>query len=233
MGTNQPSPGASPLSDEALVVPMNNNISLLRDDYCYLSNNETYYQILSVSPSASYIDIKEAYRQKVLQCHPDKRVKPSIVDGNVVVDDRFPRIQEAYETLRDQKRRQDYDMHLLFLKSKENCSAHDDASTAATRVPLSILQFELVDVVIDPPHLTADNLDNKNGKKQEQQLVAKPYKVEKLYSLQCRCGDWMEILESDLSRFTNTNITGKTNYLGSNTLNCSSCSFSIWIDISS
>jgi curved DNA-binding protein CbpA len=213
---------------------MNNNISLFHDDYCYLSNNETYYQILNVSSSASYIDIKEAYRQKVLQCHPDKRKQPNLVEGKDVEDDDwFHRIQEAYETLRDQKRRQDYDMHLLFLKSKENCSAHDDASTGATRVPLSILQCELVDVVMDQPHPTADNLDTKNEKKQEQQLFVKPYKVEKLYSLQCRCGDWIEILESDLSRFTNTNVTGKTKYLGSDTLHCSSCSFSIWIDISS
>ena len=60
-----------------------------------------YYVILGVSRSADLGQIKRAYRDIAKQCHPDAR--PS---GD---PERFREVQEAYETLSDQDRRQRYD----------------------------------------------------------------------------------------------------------------------------
>lgn len=220
---------------------MSNNCSFINENTdSYSSNNKNYYQLLNVSPLASDIDIKEAYRKKILLCHPDKRTLPKTIDGSdnsgVVDDWWFHRIQEAYETLRDPKRRLDYDRHLIFLRSKENFSAHHGASstTTATRISLSTLQCELVDVIIDQhQHPSTDNFVNNDEKNQEHQIPVDSYKVEKLYCLQCRCGEWMEILQSDLTPCTNSNVISTKDHLGSNILHCSSCSLSVWIDVSS
>lgn len=62
-----------------------------------------YYSILEVSRSASLEDIKKAYRKLALKFHPDKN------PGNRQAEDRFKEVNEAYEVLRDPKKRQMYD----------------------------------------------------------------------------------------------------------------------------
>jgi DnaJ-class molecular chaperone len=59
-----------------------------------------YYSILGVDRSADQNQIKQAYRQKAKQHHPDKP------DGDAEL---FKKINEAYETLGDPARRAQYD----------------------------------------------------------------------------------------------------------------------------
>ncbi|WP_291993589.1 DnaJ domain-containing protein [Candidatus Accumulibacter sp. ACC003] len=61
-----------------------------------------YYAVLGVASDISGAELKQAYRRKAAQLHPDR---------NAAVDaaDRFRDIQEAYETLADVNRRHDYD----------------------------------------------------------------------------------------------------------------------------
>jgi curved DNA-binding protein CbpA len=61
-----------------------------------------YYKILEVHPSSSQQDIKRAYRQKAIKYHPDKN------EGNVVAEEHFKEVQEAYHTLSDPGRRSAY-----------------------------------------------------------------------------------------------------------------------------
>ena len=59
-----------------------------------------YYDILGLSPKATQSDIKIAYRQNAIKLHPDK---PS---GDT---EKFKKLSEAYETLSDSDKRQQYD----------------------------------------------------------------------------------------------------------------------------
>ena len=62
-----------------------------------------YYKILGVEKSSSQEEIKKAYRKKALKHHPDKN------SGNKEQEDKFKEINEAYEILSDEKKRQQYD----------------------------------------------------------------------------------------------------------------------------
>ncbi len=62
--------------------------------------SKDYYNILGIDKNASQEDIKKAFRKLAHQHHPDKS------GGNV---DKFKEINEAYQVLGDQKKREQYD----------------------------------------------------------------------------------------------------------------------------
>lgn len=61
------------------------------------------YSVLGVSRGANEEDLKKAYRKLAHKYHPDKN------PGDRVAEDRFKEVTEAYEVLKDPKRRQMYD----------------------------------------------------------------------------------------------------------------------------
>ena len=63
----------------------------------------TFYEILGVEKTSSDIDIKKAYRTLSLKYHPDRNSDPD-------AKSRFQEINEAYETLSDAAKREQYDM---------------------------------------------------------------------------------------------------------------------------
>ena len=63
-------------------------------------SEEDFYAILGVSEEASFDEIKKSYRKLCLQHHPDR-------NGDAEV---FKKINEAYETLGDTEKKQEYDM---------------------------------------------------------------------------------------------------------------------------
>ena len=65
---------------------------------------ESFYKTLGVSEQATQEEIKRAYRQLSLKSHPDKNPNDSEAIG------RFQKISEAYETLGNPEKRQEYDM---------------------------------------------------------------------------------------------------------------------------
>ncbi|CAG8546102.1 8916_t:CDS:2 [Ambispora gerdemannii] len=73
-----------------------------------------YYQILEVSPSASYDEIKKSYRKLALKHHPDKHSQTSteLVNKHHTdsVNSRFVLINEAYSTLCNPESRNRYDI---------------------------------------------------------------------------------------------------------------------------
>lgn len=61
------------------------------------------YEVLGLPKSASAADIKRAYRSKARETHPDKN------QDNPQAEERFKRVQEAYEVLSNKKSRADFD----------------------------------------------------------------------------------------------------------------------------
>jgi molecular chaperone DnaJ len=62
-----------------------------------------YYEILGVEKNASEDDLKRAYRKLAIQFHPDKN------PGNKEAEEKFREATEAYEVLKDSKKRSQYD----------------------------------------------------------------------------------------------------------------------------
>lgn len=63
-------------------------------------SKQDYYEVLGVSKDASADEIKKAFRRKAVELHPDK------AGGD---ETKFKEVNEAYEVLKDQAKRQRYD----------------------------------------------------------------------------------------------------------------------------
>jgi DnaJ-class molecular chaperone len=64
-----------------------------------------YYDILGVKKKATADEIKRAYRKLAKQYHPDRN------PNDKTAEKRFKEVQEAYDTLGDTKKRQQYDLY--------------------------------------------------------------------------------------------------------------------------
>src|ERR1700722_3757679 len=64
-----------------------------------------YYQSLGVERGASEDDIRKAYRKLARKHHPD------LNPGDKAAEDRFKKVQEAYDVLSDSKKKQMYDQY--------------------------------------------------------------------------------------------------------------------------
>ncbi|WP_419153724.1 DnaJ C-terminal domain-containing protein [Weissella viridescens] len=67
-------------------------------------NNSEFYDTLGVSKDASQDDIKKAYRKLSKKYHPD-------INHEEGAEEKYKAVQEAYETLGDEQKRQMYDQY--------------------------------------------------------------------------------------------------------------------------
>ena len=69
-----------------------------------MQSEQDYYEILNIAPDASAKEIKEAYRKRALEYHPDRH------QANQDANQQMKEINEAYATLSDPIKRREYDI---------------------------------------------------------------------------------------------------------------------------
>jgi molecular chaperone DnaJ len=67
--------------------------------------SEDYYELLGISKGASADEIKKGFRKMAKQYHPDKN------QGDKEAEEKFKAINEAYEVLKDEKKKAIYDRY--------------------------------------------------------------------------------------------------------------------------
>ena len=83
-------------------------------------SSETYYQVLSVSSSATEKEIKSAYRKMALKYHPDRKAAElnKLTDEDLkrevetLYEDKLKSVNGAYDVLKDPQKRAEYDQFM-------------------------------------------------------------------------------------------------------------------------
>jgi len=78
----------------------------------FVASEPTYYEILAVSMHSSIEEVRKAYHKRANECHPD-RVRNLDPEIQALAERKMTIINEAYNVLTDQARRQEYDQWLL------------------------------------------------------------------------------------------------------------------------
>ena len=66
-----------------------------------------YYKILNVNIFSNIDSIKKSYRELAMKYHPDRN------SGDILSEEKFNDITEAYEILSDEKKRMEYNLKYL------------------------------------------------------------------------------------------------------------------------
>lgn len=86
---------------------------------------ENYYETLGVKNTASFEEIKAAYKSLAKKYHPDKH------QGDKYYEDQFKKINSAYQTLSDLQKRRLYDLKLHYSQNPPPKSAKATTDSAS------------------------------------------------------------------------------------------------------
>ncbi|KAJ4395165.1 hypothetical protein N0V91_011029 [Didymella pomorum] len=102
---------------------------------------EDYYMILEVDPNAGLELIVRSYKRLALKLHPDRNSERNATEA-------FQQLGRAYETLKDESERREYDLIYPFLKGKaassqltrEPKTTSEPVSTASETAQIAVLR---------------------------------------------------------------------------------------------
>ena len=103
-----------------------------------MKNFANYYEILGIEESATTEEIKKAYRNLALWCHPD-RVPEGIKKK---AEEEFKKIQEAYDVLADPGKRKQYDEQLKILKTGQPFDQTDSPDSPVLQADKTYFEFK-------------------------------------------------------------------------------------------
>lgn len=94
---------------------------------------KNYYEILNISPNATLKEIKKAYHNLALDCHPDRVIEEQKLEAEA----KFKEVVEAYYVLSDPEKRKIIDQHFnvnkdSFEKKKHYYSSFDYSKQTAS-----------------------------------------------------------------------------------------------------
>lgn len=90
------------------------------------------YAALGVDRSAGFSEIRSAHRKLILKCHPDKFQDPAL---KAAKQDEFQLVQQAYEILSDESKREKYDNAVKLRKLREDAYKNMPPASAARSPP--------------------------------------------------------------------------------------------------
>lgn len=96
---------------------------------------KNYYQLLNISPNATKEEIKRAYRLYVFKFHPDKH------QNDPFFKERFIEIQEAFEILFDEGKREEYDKKFYDKINYDNNNFQEGNPIANIQVSSKFIDF--------------------------------------------------------------------------------------------
>jgi molecular chaperone DnaJ len=90
------------------------------------ASKQDYYEVLGVARTAKEDEIRKVYRKLARKHHPD------LNPGDKAAEERFKKVQEAYDVLSDAKKRQIYDQHGFY---SDNIPAGGPGAGTGAREP--------------------------------------------------------------------------------------------------
>ncbi|CCD24364.1 Jjj3p NDAI_0D00500 [Naumovozyma dairenensis CBS 421] len=168
------------------------------------SSRITHYEVLNINSDATLQEIKKAYKQKLLNIHPDKsstQILPISITTNDLTSVSINQIQQAYKILSNESTREQYDEELLETFKKLGYHNHGDG----------LDEFSLDDFTFD------ETTCNYN-----------------MNCPRCKTLNGFQFNEDSLDEFANTNINTNTNTNGGSSAfqvlaQCNSCS--LWLKV--
>ncbi len=130
-----------------------------------------YYDILGVSSSATFVEIKSKYRELSLKLHPDK-IKTSLSD------EMMKKINEAYDVLSNPEKRAQYDQNHDIFEQKTTQNKQKQAPKSAKSVWISQLKEigkGLQKLLLQYLEFQKTNHSNQKREEQSQQYKSDEY----------------------------------------------------------
>ena len=109
---------------------------------------KSYYQVLGIDKGADQEEIKRAFRRKASLCHPDHNPhQPK------EAEEKFKEVHQAYEVLRDEARRRQYDRLIQRRRSPGRSAAGEDflgrSFTASDILEELLKEFAARSIILD------------------------------------------------------------------------------------